>query len=134
LSLYAWYADNADAPPYVPGTRGTHPVGSKKPNPWGVYDMQGNIWQWCADKFGAARMGVHYYAHSPLEDPQGPDKVPLEKKGPAQRVMRGNCWEDAGRGVPMSHDSRAAHRFGANPGQIDARFGFRVCVRPVAEK
>jgi len=73
----AWYYDNAG--------KKTHTVGQKVPNPWGLYDMHGNVSEWCADYFDGK-----YYAESPPADPPGP---PTGKA----RVARGGGWgEGAG--------------------------------------
>jgi formylglycine-generating enzyme required for sulfatase activity len=58
----------------------TAPVGQFKPNAFGLYDMLGNAWQYCAD-----RTGIDYYAESPTDDPKGPDSGD-------DRVIRGGCW------------------------------------------
>jgi formylglycine-generating enzyme required for sulfatase activity len=58
----------------------TAPVGSFKPNPFGLYDMHGNAWQWVSDWYGA-----DYYANSPVEDPQGPSTG-------KRHVRRGGAW------------------------------------------
>lgn len=66
---YAWYLSNS-------GSK-THPVGQKKPNGLGLYDMSGNVWEWCSDWYGK-----NYYGNSPKDNPTGPS-------GGQFRVLRG---------------------------------------------
>jgi formylglycine-generating enzyme required for sulfatase activity len=95
----AWYDDNS-------GQR-THPVGQKKPNELGVYDMSGNALEWCEDWYGN-----EYYHWSPSENPQGPVSG-------ACRVARGGFWSCNWRSL------RCASRVRLNPG-IRSLVGFRV--------
>ncbi|MEZ4828202.1 MAG: SUMF1/EgtB/PvdO family nonheme iron enzyme [Bacteroidia bacterium] len=74
LGEYAWYSANANSQ--------THPVGQKKPNPLGLYDMSGNVWEWCSDWYGN-------YPSSDISDPTGPSSG-------SYRVFRGgSCSGDA---------------------------------------
>ena len=72
LADVAWFNKNAGGM--------THPVGEKKPNAWGLFDMHGNVWQWCSDWFSA-----DYYKQSPPSDPTGPPAG-------SDRVVRGGNW------------------------------------------
>jgi formylglycine-generating enzyme required for sulfatase activity len=86
--------------------RQTTPVSRFPSNPWGLYDMHGNVWQWCADAYSDA--------------PRGDEKDPLETRG-MDRVLRGGCW---GVGAVLC---RAAFRFRGAPAGRNAFLGVRVC-------
>jgi len=90
---------------------GTHPVGQKKPNPWGLYDMIGNVWEWCQDKFETYPVGP-----VTLAQPAGP--AGREKDDGAARVLRGGGWGSGARGC------RSANRGGGGPGD-----GYGIGVR-----
>ena len=100
LHDYAWFDENSDDM--------THPVGTKKPNKWGLYDMHGNVWEWCQDVYDES-----YYEHSPSIDPQGPSKG-------KRRGFRGGSFYDP--------DLRctSANRYGFPPDYSHEDIGFRV--------
>lgn len=85
----------------------TMPVGSFPANPWGLYDMHGNVWQFCQDWYGD-------YPQEDVVDPQGPDKG-------NSRVARGGSWGNT------PHQARSAHRGSADPMTRGTNDGLRVC-------
>jgi formylglycine-generating enzyme required for sulfatase activity len=87
----------------------TAPVGSLKPNDWGLYDMHGNVWEWCSDWYADS------YADAKNQDPAGPDSGTL-------RVLRGGGWSD----TPLHCRSAFCDR--DSPDYRSYRIGFRVAV------
>jgi formylglycine-generating enzyme required for sulfatase activity len=98
---YAWYYDNAQLE--------THVVGEKKPNGWGLYDMHGNVMEWCYDWYNE-----FYYQQEQQEDnPTGPNDG-------VARVLRGGAWQFG------AEATRSAYRNSANPDTMSNVIGFRV--------
>ena len=98
LGDYAWYDENSGLT--------THPVGGKKPNGWGLYDMYGNVWEWCQDYYAE-------YEKSPVADPRGPTSG-------SSRVVRGGSW------FSDAQFSRSAYRYRYTPDFRNNNNGFRV--------
>ena len=100
LSRYACYELNSQGR--------TDPVGQKRPNAFSLYDMHGNVSEWCQDGYS-----TDYYQGSPAEDPQGPSGV-------SERVVRGGCW------AGFEPTATSTYRYGDKPGARINFQGFRV--------
>ncbi len=107
LGDYAWFEKNSG--------RRAQLVGQKLPNPWGLYDICGNVWEWCNDFYQ-----VDYYQQAPRQDPKGPDAGQT-------KVVRGGAWRFG------ADTCRSGYRYNENPGYADVCFGYDIygfrCVR-----
>ncbi len=92
-------------------TRQIWPAGDKLPNGWGLFDMHGNVWEWCWDWFDSA-----YYRESPDRDPNGPAR----SDGSSARVLRSGSWDDLAFGL------RSAVRSDDHPADAENGTGVRV--------
>ena len=110
LEDYAWTYRNSGSP----GGRTTHPVGQKKPNAWGLYDMLGNVQEWCSDWYRE-----DYYKQSPRDDPTG-------RVSGKHRVLRGGSWY-----YDRPFFFRCAYRLRSSPDAGSPHCGLRV-VRTLA--
>jgi formylglycine-generating enzyme required for sulfatase activity len=113
LRQYGWYGENAE--------QKTHPAGQKKANRWGIFDLYGNVSEWCEDVYSPT-----YYQISPPADPTGPPSPGKD----VRRVIRGGSWKSS------PDECRVSARQGEPTGDTDACFstdycGFR-CVRRIS--
>jgi formylglycine-generating enzyme required for sulfatase activity len=100
LGDYAWFNGNYNFP--------THPVGQKKPNAWGLYDVHGNVFEWCSDRLGE-------YPKGAVSDPAGPEEG-------SPRVIRGGSWQYE------AANCRSADRDRDDPSIRVSDLGFRVAL------
>ncbi len=109
LDLYMWWCGNL--------RMGTHPVGQKLPNSWGLFDMQGNMMEWCQDWFNS-------YPGGAVVDPQGPTT------GSGRVIRGGRGWHAMIGRVVFARNCRSASRLGIDLGDSYGCLGFRVLLAP----
>jgi formylglycine-generating enzyme required for sulfatase activity len=109
LGSYAWFGENA----FDAGEKYAHETGTKKANDFGLYDMHGNVWEWCADWHG-------YYISGQTTDPLG-------ALSGLQRVSRGGAWD-----FSAGH-CRSACRSNSLPSFRGSDLGFRLALSPSGE-
>jgi len=109
LEAMAWFGEGTNM---KRGGRITHPVATKMPNAWGIYDMEGNVREWCLDWWGS-------YSGGEITDPSGGSIGPF-------RVVRGSCWVD-----PVDY-CRSACRFFDRPESVSGGVGFRIVLASTA--
>jgi formylglycine-generating enzyme required for sulfatase activity len=128
LGEYAWFAENSEGKPQL--------VGKKKPNAWGLYDMHGNVAEWCLDRYGKS-----FYSSFKEKVPAlYPVNLPGEEEYP--HVVRGGCWDDPAPRLRSAARRSSSKEWNKRDPQIPQSIwwlteaihtGFRV-VRPVNEQ
>jgi len=104
LSEYAWFGEDLES--------GAQAVWTKRPNRWGLFELHGNVWEWCEDTW-----------HDSYDDAPT-DGTPWVDGGSPLRVGRGGCW------IGPAEFSRSAHRFGGTPADRVGFVGFRLAFVP----
>ncbi len=116
-----WEEVNQDANRYFERLRqnncGTHPVGLKLSNAWGLYDMHGNVWEWCADDWHDSYEGAPIDAQIWLDDIKN-----YEEGGEIKKLLRGGSWDGYARNCRAAVRSRNFARY------LNSHFGFRVLL------
>ena len=103
IDAVAWYTDNSGS--------STHPCGTKRANALGIYDMSGNVWEWCKDWYSSS------YTSYDTNNPTGASSG-------SYRVGRGGSWDGNATGC------RVANRSYSSPGDRNNHLGFRVVLLP----
>ena len=106
LNEVAWYGDNSG--------KQTHPVGTKSPNELGLYDMSGNVWEWCQDWYGKYNIKVE-------KNPQGP-MISFFRTFFSSRVLRGGSWDS------LAWSCRLSFRNLGSPGHRGSYYGLRLVL------
>jgi formylglycine-generating enzyme required for sulfatase activity len=114
LDEAGWYQDNIPSQSLGSSGYGTQPVGTKSPNELGIYDMSGNIWEWCGDWYDYLYDWYDGYTNTTVIDPAGPNTG-------GKRVLRGGSWGND------AEYCRLANRTGADPSDSLYYWGLRVC-------